>query len=161
MEAKKTIVLGLDGGHFELIKLWIDDGELPNIRRVVEEGVTADMQSVLPPVTSPNWKAYATGKNPGKLGIFWWENVDMAGKRVYYPDDRKSAHPEFWEIIGDNRSAGVINVPTTYPPREVEPFIIAGAPDARNFGFTYPPDIEDEVVQELDYRVTMEASIRN
>lgn len=161
MDAEKTVVIGLDGAHFELIEPWIQSGELPNVERAIEDGVTADMQSVLPPVTSPNWKAYATGKNPGKLGIFWWENVNMSEQRVYYPDERKSVHPEFWEIIGDHSSAGVVNVPTTYPPREVDPFIVAGAPDANRSGYTHPPELEDELAEELDYRVTKGTSIRN
>lgn len=161
MIGDKTIVLGLDGGHFELIEPWVDAGELPNIKRAIEGGVTADLQSVLPPVTSPNWKAYATGKNPGKLGIFWWENVDMDENKVYYPDKRKSTHPEFWEIIGNKSSAGVINVPTTYPPREVEPFIVAGAPDAGSSGYTHPPTLEEELESQLGYTVTKETPIKN
>lgn len=160
MEAEKTIVVGLDGAHFELLEPWMEEGELPNIKRAIEGGVTADMESVLPPVTSPNWKSYATGKNPGKLGIFWWENVDMAGQRVYYPDERKATHTEFWELIGDRSSAGVINVPMTYPPRDVEPFIVSGAPDAEESGFTYPDELEDELREELDYRVSKSTSLK-
>lgn len=160
MKAKKTIVVGLDGGHFELIKPWIDKGELPNIEKSIDGGVTADMKSVLPPVTSPNWKAYATGKNPGKLGIFWWENINMAEQRVYYPDERKSTQTEFWELIGEQSSAGVVNVPTTYPPREVDPFIIAGAPDAEETDFTYPKALEDDLRTEMDYRVTKNNSLK-
>jgi len=161
MIGEKTIVLGLDGAHFELIKPWIEAGHLPNIERAIDGGVTADLHSVHPPVTSPNWKAYATGKNPGKLGIFWWENVDMSDERVYYPKQRKSQHPEFWEIIGNHSSAGVVNVPTTYPPRNVEPFIVAGAPDADDSGYTYPEELEKEVEERLDYRVTKSTPIKN
>jgi len=160
MGDQRTIVFGLDGGHFELINPWINEGELPNIERAIDRGVTADLQSVLPPVTSPNWKAYATGKNPGKLGIFWWENVDMADHRVYYPSDRKNKHEEFWEIIGEESSAGVVNVPTTYPPRKVDPFIIAGAPDADESEFTHPPELEKELQEELEYRITKETPLR-
>lgn len=160
MEAEKTIVIGLDGAHFELLNPWIEDGELPNIERAINTGITGDMKSVLPPVTSPNWKAYATGKNPGKLGIFWWENVDMAEQRVYYPDERKSTQTEFWELIGEHTSAGVVNVPTTYPPREVEQFIVSGAPDSEESGFTYPDELENELREELDYRVTKSASLK-
>jgi len=161
MNGEKTIVIGLDGGHFELIEPWIEAGELPNIGKLIGDGVTADSQSVLPPVTSPNWKAYATGKNPGKLGIFWWENIDMKEERVYYPDSRKSKHTEFWEIIGTEASAGVINVPTTYPPKEVEPFIVAGAPDSDSSGYTYPPELEAELEEQLDYRVTKDTPIKS
>jgi predicted AlkP superfamily phosphohydrolase/phosphomutase len=161
MIGKKTIVVGLDGGHFELVEPWIEAGHLPNIERAIDGGVTADLHSVHPPVTSPNWKAYATGKNPGKLGIFWWENVDMSNERVYYPEQRKSQHPEFWEIIGHHSSAGVVNVPTTYPPRNVEPFIVAGAPDADDWGYTYPEELEKELDERLDYQVTKSTPLKN
>lgn len=161
MEADKTVILGIDGAHFELIKPWIKSGKLPNIECMINDGIKGDLQSVLPPVTSPNWKAYATGKNPGKLGIFWWENVDMDERRVYYPDNRKANHPEFWELIGQQSSAGVVNVPTTYPPREVEPFIVSGAPDAAETGFTHPPKLEEELKETLGYKVTKGKSIKN
>lgn len=160
MDAKKTIVVGLDGAHFQLLEPWLEEGELPNIDQAIENGVTADMESVLPPVTSPNWKAYATGKNPGKLGIFWWENVDMADQRVYYPDERKATHTEFWERIGEHSSAGVVNVPTTYPPREVEPFIVSGAPDAEESGFTHPNGLADELRAEFDYRIVKNTPLK-
>lgn len=160
MNAEKTIVLGLDGAHFELIESWLEEGKLPNIAQAIENGVTTNMQSVLPPVTSPNWKAYATGKNPGKLGIFWWENIDMKNKKVYYPNERKSAHYEFWEIIGKQSSAGVVNVPTTYPPRNIEPFIISGAPDAEETGFTYPEELEYELQENLDYQVNKDTPLK-
>ena len=114
MATPRTVVVGLDGGHFELIQPWIDDGKLPNIERAIETGVSTDLDSVLPPVTSPNWKSYATGKNPGELGIFWWENIDVENERVYYPTERKNAHAEFWELIGEKESAGiVVGTPTT------------------------------------------------
>ncbi|PHQ45421.1 hypothetical protein DJ68_12935 [Halorubrum sp. C3] len=159
MIGEKTIVVGLDGAHFELIEPWIEAGELPNIERAIDNGVTAHSQSVLPPVTSPNWKAYATGKNPGKLGIFWWENVDMADERVYYPDERKSTNTEYWELIGEQSSACVVNVPTTYPPRTSAAMVVAGAPDGADSGYTQPPELEAELRDELGYRVTKETPI--
>jgi len=149
----RTIVFGLDGAGFELIQPWIDAGELPNVKRATETGVTGDLQSVLPPVTSPNWKAYATGKNPGKIGIYWWENVDVDEERVYYPTERKHVNTEFWEIIGTSDGAGVIGVPTTYPPKSIDGFQVAGAPDGADDGYTSPPDLEKCIESELDYRV--------
>jgi len=154
MNGDRTIVIGLDGGHFELLNAWIEAGELPTIKKLLDTGVSGDLQSVLPPTTSPNWKAYSTGKNPGKLGIFWWENIDVENKRVYYPGERRSRHTEYWEIIDDREEIGVVGVPTTYPPREINGFYVSGAPDAEETGYTHPPHIEDELKRNLDYRVT-------
>jgi predicted AlkP superfamily phosphohydrolase/phosphomutase len=52
----KAIVIGLDGASFELIEPWIEEGVLPNIKRIREKGVYGGMMSCLPPVTAPNWK---------------------------------------------------------------------------------------------------------
>ncbi|WP_050050199.1 alkaline phosphatase family protein [Halostagnicola sp. A56] len=154
MTTPQTVVLGLDGAHFELIQPWIDDGKLPNIQMAIESGVSSDLHSVLPPVTSPNWKAYATGKNPGKLGIFWWENVDVENERVHYPTDRKNAHTEYWELIGESKPVGVLGVPTTHPPRPVNGFLVSGAPDSPDTGYTHPQSLEDKLEADYDYSVT-------
>lgn len=153
MSSHPTVVFGLDGAHFELLEPWIEEGHLPNIKRAIEDGVNTDLKSVLPPVTSPNWKAYATGKNPGKIGIFWWENIDTNERRVHYPSQRKHSNTEFWERIASTEDVGVVNVPTTYPPKEVGSFLISGPPDGKNTGYAHPNTLEERLDREFDYRV--------
>jgi len=142
----KVIVIGLDGAGFELIDRWIAEGRLPNIESIKKGGVWADMHSVLPPVTSPNWKAYSTGKNPGKLGIFWWENIDWSNIRVYYPSERKFLNKEIWDYVSEaGMKVVVIGMPTTFPPKKVNGIMVSGAPDTEESGFTYPAELEYEL----------------
>lgn len=54
-----TIVLGLDGANWALLEPWIDEGKLPNVAELRESGVWTDLESVLPPVTCPNWRSYS------------------------------------------------------------------------------------------------------
>ncbi|MBX0296640.1 alkaline phosphatase family protein [Haloarcula nitratireducens] len=147
-----TVVLGLDGGCFELIQPWIDDGVLPNFAALTEEGVAEDMQSCLPPVTCPNWQCYATGTNPGKLGVFWWEAVDRDAQKI----ENRSAAGDFdgthyWRLI--DGSTAVINLPTSYPPSELNGIHIAGGPGAEQSGYTYPAELETELREQYDYAV--------
>jgi len=163
MTDRPTVVVGLDGAGFELIEPWIEAGHLPTVERIVETGLRGDLQSVLPPVTSPNWRAYATGRNPGQFGIFWWEHVDTAARRVYYPAERKHDHPSYWSYLGDGTASGtsrdaepsvaVVNVPLTYPPRPLDGVLVAGAPDGEDEGYTYPPALEADLRDRFDYRV--------
>ena len=142
----KVIIVGLDGAGFELIDRWLNKGSLPNISKIKQNGVWADMKSVLPPVTSPNWKCYSTGKNPGKLGIFWWENINWRERKVYYPSARKFQNKELWDYIGEaGMKVIVTGMPTTYPPKTVKGILISGGPDAEESNFTYPPEIEEEL----------------
>lgn len=160
MRASTTVVIGLDGAHFELIDRWLES-DLSNVKRVIESGHYSNLQSVLPPVTSPNWKAYTTGKNPGKIGIFWWENIDTDNQRIYYPSDRKHTNTEFWELIAEQESAGIVNTPLTYPPKNIDPFLVAGAPDGENDGYTHPPSLESKLEEEFNYTVTKSYRIKD
>jgi predicted AlkP superfamily phosphohydrolase/phosphomutase len=148
-----TVVLGLDGAAFELVDRWIGDGTLPTFARLVEEGAAADLQSCVPPVTCPNWQCYATGTNPGKLGVFWWEHVDTEDHTIR----NTSASTEFdgryyWEYL-DGQSA-VVNLPTSYPPPEAPAGVhVAGGPGAEQSGYTAPPELETQLAAEFDYTV--------
>ena len=152
----KLIVIGLDGASFELIQPWIDNNELPNLKRIQKKGCYADMEVCLPPVTSPNWKCYSTGKNPGKIGAFWWENINIENRRVYHPRKYYAKQKEIWEYLGaDGKRVLVMNMPTTYPPKEVNGILISGGPDAEESGFAYPREIE-EWLKERNYEVHAE-----
>lgn len=149
----KTIVIGLDGASFDLIEPWLQAGKLPNIQSLIKNGVRGRLKSCLPPTTSPNWKCYSTGKNPGKLGIFWWENIDFANRRIYIPTGRASAK-EIWDCLSEKGlKSGVINTPLTYPPKPINGFMISGGPDAQEKRFTYPRELESRLRDEFGYSV--------
>jgi predicted AlkP superfamily phosphohydrolase/phosphomutase len=104
------------------------------------------MKSVLPPVTSPNWKCFSTGKNPGKIGIFWWENIDWNKRMVFYPTARKTMNNELWDYLSDaGLRVGVLGMPTSHPPKRVDGFFVSGRPDAPDSGFAYPSELENEL----------------
>jgi predicted AlkP superfamily phosphohydrolase/phosphomutase len=147
-----TVVIGLDGACFELIQPWLDEARLPNLSTLVTEGVATDMQSCLPPVTCPNWQCYATGTNPGKLGVFWWEAVDRDAERI----ENQSRSMDFdgvyfWRLLEDDPA--VINLPTSYPPSRTGGIHVAGGPGAEQTGYTHPKSLEAELEREYDYAV--------
>jgi predicted AlkP superfamily phosphohydrolase/phosphomutase len=155
-----TIALGLDGATWDMLDGWIDDGRLPALERVVEEGCRATLESVVPPVTCPAWKCYSTGKNPGDLGVFWWAMWDRDGGRIVTPNHHSFRSADLWDYLGDAgyRSA-VLNMPTTYPPKPLEGIMVSGfgAPLDRNFDYdrmyTYPPELQADLEDRYGYRV--------
>ena len=68
--AKKLIVVGVDGGDFNIIKPWANEGKLPAFKKLMEDGTHGFLKSTYPPVTSPAWPSFMTGKNPAKHGVF-------------------------------------------------------------------------------------------
>jgi len=160
-DVSRTFVVGLDGASWRLLDPWIEDGTLPNLADLRERGTWAESQSCLPPVTFPNWKCYASGKDPGGFGVFWFESVDLAEERIDVVDSSDFHTAELWDYLGDEgRDVGVVNMPTMYPPREIDGFVVSGGPGAvegeyrsLDSGYTWPPDLEAELEDRFDYRV--------
>lgn len=156
-----TITIGLDGANWELLKNWIDDGELPNLEHLMENGVGGTSKSCLPPLTVPNWKCYSTGKNPGKLDVFRFDKIDTENRAHTFHDATDFKSAELWDYLNEaGYSAGVINKPSTYPPKSIDGFIVAGGPDASDSefrsletGFATPKRVEEFLRDELNYRI--------
>jgi len=148
----KMLVIGLDGACWPLIKGWIEKGFLPNIKELRESGVWGDLKSSIPPITCPAWKCYSTGKNPGKLGVFWWEHLDLEKKKSIIPNSRSFDSKELWDYLNEyGIKTGIVGMPTTYPPKKIEGFMVSGGPGAPNTGFTYPPELENDLKKEFNY----------
>ena len=149
----KVVVLGLDGACFELINPWLKNGSLPNLRKLVKDGVSGPLESWPPPVTCPSWKCYSTGLNPGKLGVYWWQIVDVRRRRISIPSSRSFRGKEIWDYLAEaGFSSGVLNMPTTYPPKPIKGFMVAGGPLSLEIGYAYPPWLEERLRQ-MGYRV--------
>ncbi|WP_277555953.1 alkaline phosphatase family protein [Halobaculum limi] len=156
-----TITIGLDGANWDLIGDWLADGDLPNLQRLIDDGVGGVSQSCLPPLTVPNWKCYATGKNPGKLGVYRFDRIDTRNRKHVFHDATDFKSAELWDYLNDEgMTAGVINKPSTYPPKQLDGFMVAGGPDASETeyrslkrGFATPPEVEEFLREELDYQV--------
>ncbi|MFB6202145.1 MAG: alkaline phosphatase family protein [Halorhabdus sp.] len=157
----RTVVLGLDGASWRLLDPWIEAGELPNLAAFRAERAWAETESCLPPVTFPNWKCYSAGKNPGKFGVYWFERVDLAAGTIEVTNGGDFQTAELWDYLNDaGQRTGVVNMPTMYPPREIEGPIVCGGPDAvegeyRSIegGYATPADLEAELEERFDYRV--------
>jgi predicted AlkP superfamily phosphohydrolase/phosphomutase len=151
---KKTIVIGLDGANWELLDHWIRDGDLPHIQYLMENGSWGDSESQLPTVTCPNWKCYSTGKNPAKLGVFWWQRVDKKNKKLIGFDSRSFKSLEIFDYINKaGLKVGVVNMPTTYPPKKLDGFMITAPPDSASTGYTFPDALEENLKSKYDYSV--------
>lgn len=156
-----AIVLGLDGANWDMIRPFLSSGELPNLERLIDEGIGGTSMSTLPPTTVPNWKCYATGKYPGKLGVFHFDRVKTTTREHIFHGYRDFKSSELWDYLNDEGyMTGIINKPSTYPPRPVDGFMIAGGPDATDGeyrrvsgGFATPDELEEYLLADYDYRI--------
>jgi len=113
------------------------------------------MRSCIPPITCPAWKCYSTGKNPGKLGVFWWEYLDLENKKSIIPNSQSFDSKEIWDYLNEyGLKTGIIGMPTTFPPKKVNGFMISGAPEAEDKGYVYPKLIEEDLEARFGFKPT-------
>jgi predicted AlkP superfamily phosphohydrolase/phosphomutase len=143
----RVAVIGLDGATWTLLDPWIEQGLLPNLQRLRDEGYSGGLTSTIPPLSAPAWTTAITGVNPGKHGIFDFELVD---RERFLPIpatsiDRKAK--AVWEyLLGTGKRSIVIGVPLTSPPDSIDGIMIGGFPHLLAGGYTFPRSLEDELM---------------
>jgi predicted AlkP superfamily phosphohydrolase/phosphomutase len=127
------MLIGLDGADPTLIKRFIDEGKLPNFKKVIESGATTkdyDMQGALPTITPPNWASLATGAWPNTHGItcFWNHTPGNPLDVLDYGWDSTLCHAEYvWEAFEKaGKKCIMMNYPTSWPPRGNNSIFIDG-----------------------------------
>ena len=145
----KVLVLGVDSAEPSLVfGEWLK--ELPTINHFVKSGVWGFVKTTVPPITCPAWVSALTGLNPGYLGLY-----DLKYKKPgTYVDfgivnSRMVFKPRVWDILSrENKKSISAFVPVTYPPKEIDGFMISGflTPTVKS-EFTYPPELKSEVLK--------------
>lgn len=156
----KLLIVGIDGATFDLVRPWVEQGHLPNLARLMAGGVSADLASTLPPVTSPAWPTFMTGCNPGKHGVF--DFLQPTGADFTLVNSTKIRQPTIWKRLTDaGYKVGVLNVPVTYPPQEVNGFMVTGILSPKSGQICYPADLIDRYRDRLgEYRVAPDVQFK-
>ena len=138
---QRVFVLGFDGMDPTLARRWMDEGKLPNLKRLSETGTFAKLETTQPSESPVAWASFATGVNPGKYNIydflvrdFQTYMPDLAGVKKEAPAFKWGFLPvkrpraistrggtSFWVHAGDDGVRSVVlTVPMTWPAEHVE-----------------------------------------
>ena len=161
--SKKVLILGFDGLDARLMRLWMEEGKLPNFQRLASRGDFRSLQTSIPPQSPVAWSNFITGTDPGGHGIFDFVHRDPSH---YIPEFSASRTEEakknirlgklvlpisggevellrkgkaFWQILEEyDIPATVFKIPSNYPPAPTKQRTISGmgTPDIRgSYGF--------------------------
>jgi predicted AlkP superfamily phosphohydrolase/phosphomutase len=161
---KKFVVLGLDGMDYALTKKFMEEGKLPNLTKLRQQGCFKQLTTTIPPISPVAWSSFQTGSNPGKHNIFDFltrdkksylpklSSVEIRGPRrkislgkyqlaLGKADIRllRKGKP-FWKILGEHGIfSSVIRVPVTFPPEKFYGVQLSGmcVPDLRGTQGTF------------------------
>ena len=138
---KRVVVLGLDGLDPNLTEQFLEQGLLPNLAKLKEDGSYVRLGTTCPPLSPVAWSSFTTGTNPGKHNIFDFISRNaasyqptMSSVRIREPRRKLKlgrfviplSRPEivslrkskpFWTVLGESGIfSAVLRVPITFPP---------------------------------------------
>jgi predicted AlkP superfamily phosphohydrolase/phosphomutase len=153
---KKVAIIGLDGVSYGLIKDLSTKGQMPNLTGLIQEGIACEMETSIPPVSSVTWATFITGVNPAKHGIFGLMDRRRGSYGIYFPDSLQIHSPTLWDLLTDKGKKTVaINIPQTYPAREMNGIIISGFVALNLEKAVYPEKLVP-ALKEIDYRIDID-----
>ncbi|MGC9319835.1 MAG: alkaline phosphatase family protein [Armatimonadota bacterium] len=148
-EFPSLILIGVDGGSFDLIEPWIAAGELPGIASLLRGGCIGRLRSTHPPLTPVAWSSMLTGCSPGRHGIYAFLEIPPERYEPRFLSGGSLPLKTVFEAASDaGLRVGALNVPWTWPPLAVNGFCLSGI-DAPDFGpgIAHPPELFDELTR--------------
>jgi predicted AlkP superfamily phosphohydrolase/phosphomutase len=154
---RRLALIGLDGVPYSLLRRLAVEGVIPNLSRLFDQGCLAQTESPLPEISSVSWSTFMTGVDPGGHGIFGFVDLDEA-YRLYFPNFTHLQAPPFWDRWGrQGLRSVVINLPSTFPAREMPGVLIAGFVAVDLARAVWPPSLLPWL-EERGYRVDVDSS---
>jgi predicted AlkP superfamily phosphohydrolase/phosphomutase len=113
----RVLLIGLDAAEPRLIERWIDDGSLPTLRSLREQGAYTRLRSTADWLVGSTWPAFYTGRLPAETGLYHsivWQPERMRHVRPG-PDDLPLT--PFWRGFGEHGPRTIaLDVPLTQQP---------------------------------------------
>lgn len=122
----KVLLIGLDAADWNVMRPLIDNGKLPNIKRIMDQGCSGILQSIRPIISEVIWTSIATGKVTEKHGILDRLMQDQdSGIEVPVTSNLRKVKA-IWDILSEsNKRVGIINYMVTWPPEKVNGILIS------------------------------------
>lgn len=95
---RRVLVVGLDGGDWELLEPLTRRGVMPNLARLMASGSWGELSSITPLLSPLIWTTIATGVGPEAHGILDFVEVDPASGAKVPISGRQRRVPALWNM---------------------------------------------------------------
>lgn len=86
--SQKVLILGMDGMDPGLVQRFVQQGYMPNFKKLMASGKFGELQTTMPPHSPVAWSSFITGCNPGGHGIYDFIHRDPATFTPYMSTSR-------------------------------------------------------------------------
>lgn len=125
-EEPRLFFLGIDGASWKVIGSLIEQGELPNFKRLTSEGAYMPRFETMSSTHSPVvWTSVATGRTPSDHGVLEFTEKLPNGQLIPVTSNTRRVKA-IWEVATEEGvSVGVIGWWATWPAERVAGYVIS------------------------------------
>ena len=137
---QKVLILGVDGMDPSLTSKFVNEGKMPNTKKIIEMGAQRKDLVLLggvPTITPPLWTTLSTGAYPNTHGItcFWLNNNDVPSKLIYALNSTLCKAEPLWNVTAESGKKTLVwHWPgSSWPPTSDSPnlHVVDGASPAQ------------------------------
>jgi predicted AlkP superfamily phosphohydrolase/phosphomutase len=143
----KLLVVGIDGGTFDIIDPMIQAGRLPVLASLMGGSASARTTCTWPAHTGPGWASFAAAGLPGHHGIFQFFDTQHPayGARIVGSRDFGCATAWDW-LESAGWTQGLVNIPMSHPQRPLRGYQITW-PLSNTLRYCEPPGLLGELAR--------------
>ncbi len=108
MAPRKVVLVGWDAADWKVIHPLMNEGKMPNVRRLVENGAMGQIATLHPPLSPMLWTSIATGKRPFKHGILGFSEPTPDGRGVQPVTNLSRTSKALWNILNQNNLRSIV-----------------------------------------------------
>jgi len=146
LKQKRLLVIGLDCAPPALVFQRAE--ELPNLKKLMENGVYGNLRSSDPPITIPAWMVMATGRDPGQLGLYGFRHRQgYSYNKMWIANSTAIKEKTVWDYLAEQGKESIlVSVPPSYPPKPVKGKLISCfITPTKEQSYTYPESLKQEL----------------
>jgi predicted AlkP superfamily phosphohydrolase/phosphomutase len=116
----KALIIGIDGGTFDIVDPLVAAGRLPNLAGLMRRGASARTTTTWPAHTAPGWTTLLTASHPGGHGIYQFFDTQDPGYAATIRGSGDVGRSTVWEwLAAQGYTLGLVNIPMSHPPQDL------------------------------------------
>ncbi len=146
----RQLIIGLDAMEWDLVHQWAAAGKLPTFRRIMQEGIQAELSGPADCLPDTVWSCLSSGLNPAHLTRYFYVQHDPATGGIRYLPDGSFEMNYLWDYLSEaGRQVAVVDAPHVSPSKRLNGFHISwGTHGSQGPRFSTP----DMLLREVDHR---------
>ncbi|HET6372063.1 MAG TPA: tetratricopeptide repeat protein, partial [Candidatus Polarisedimenticolia bacterium] len=133
---RRVLLVGLDGADWDIIDPLIAAGRMPNLEKLIKDGVRARLKTLTPVLSPIIWTSIVTGVGPARHGIVdFLATSRTTGHQIPVTSNMRRVKA-LWNILTERGlSSGIIGWWASWPAERIDGFIISDRVAYQLFGF--------------------------